>query len=145
MNEQQITYRIKQLLNRGLDLDAGKLARLKAAREAALARQRIESRVPVLAWADNLIGKSGGPSALIPRVLLPMAVLILGLIAVNQWRGLPNSPQIQGNDAPVFTSDLPIDAHPDQGFHASLKCPSPQHFCSAPPPQSPPLHPRKNP
>jgi len=39
MNEQQITYRIKQLLNRGLDLDAGKLARLKAAREAALAHQ----------------------------------------------------------------------------------------------------------
>ena len=31
MNEQQITYRIKQLLNRGLDLDADKLARLKAA------------------------------------------------------------------------------------------------------------------
>jgi len=48
MNEQQIAYRIKQLLNRGLDLDAGKLARLKAAREAALVRQRVESRVP--AW-----------------------------------------------------------------------------------------------
>ena len=32
MNEQQIAYRIKQYLNRGLDLGAGKLARLKAAR-----------------------------------------------------------------------------------------------------------------
>src|SRR5258706_4545184 len=106
MNEQQITYRIKQLLNRGLDLDAGKLARLKAAREAALARQRIESRVPVLAWADNLIGKSGGPSALIPRVLLPMAVLILGLIAVNQWRGSPPSVQIERNDTADLATDL---------------------------------------
>src|SRR3979490_1125975 len=86
MNEQQIAYRIKQLLNRGLDLDAGKLARLKESRERALACQHVESRVPVLAWAGNAIGRSGGPSALIPRLLLPMAVLILGLIAVNQWR-----------------------------------------------------------
>src|SRR5258708_11462109 len=107
MNEQQITYRIKQLLNRGLDLDAGKLARLKAAREAALVRQRVESRVPLLAWTDNVIGKSGGPSALIPRVLLPMAILILGLIAVNQWREFPPSPPIQGNDTPGFSPDLP--------------------------------------
>jgi len=121
MNEQQITYRIKQLLNRGLDLDAGKLARLKAAREAALARQRIESRVPVLAWADNLIGKSGGPSALIPRVLLPMAVLILGLIAVNQWRDSQLAAEIEEIDTAVLTSDLPIDAYLDKGFDAWLK------------------------
>ncbi len=121
MNEQQITYRIKQLLNRGLDLDAGKLARLKAAREAALTRQRIESRVPVLAWADNLIGKSGGPSALIPRVLLPMAVLILGLIAVNQWRDSQLAAEIEEIDTAVLTSDLPIDAYLDKGFDAWLK------------------------
>jgi hypothetical protein len=121
MNEQQITYRIKQLLNRGLDLDAGKLARLKAAREAALVRQRVESRVPLLAWTDNVIGKSGGPSALIPRVLLPMAVLILGLIAVNQWRDSQLAAEIEEIDTAVLTSDLPIDAYLDKGFDAWLK------------------------
>ncbi len=121
MNEQQITYRIKQLLNRGLDLDAGKLARLKAAREAALVRQRVESRVPLLAWADNVIGRSGGPSALIPRVLLPMAVLILGLIAVNQWRDSQLAAEIEEIDTAVLTSDLPIDAYLDKGFDAWLK------------------------
>jgi hypothetical protein len=121
MNEQQITYRIKQLLNRGLDLDAGKLARLKAAREAALVRQRVGSRVPLLAWADNVIGKSGGPSALIPRVLLPMAVLILGLIAVNQWRDSQLAAEIEEIDTAVLTSDLPIDAYLDKGFDAWLK------------------------
>src|SRR6266852_775682 len=98
MNEQQIAYRIKQLLNRGLDLDAGKLARLKESRERALARRHVESRVPVLAWAGNAIGRSGGPSALIPRLLLPMAVLILGLLAINQW---PN-PQVA---AQIFLFD----------------------------------------
>jgi hypothetical protein len=121
MNEQQIAYRIKQLLNRGLDLDAGKLARLKAAREAALARQRVESRVPVWAWADNVIGKSGGPSALIPRVLLPMAVLILGLIAINQWRDTQSAAEIEEIDAAVLTGDLPLDAYLDKGFDAWLK------------------------
>ena len=121
MNEQQITYRIKQLLNRGLDLDADKLARLKAAREAALVRQRVGSRVPLLAWADNVIGKSGGPSALIPRVLLPMAILILGLIAVNQWRDSQLAAEIEEIDTAVLTSDLPIDAYLDKGFDAWLK------------------------
>src|SRR5258705_11213010 len=120
MNEQQITYRIKQLLNRGLDLDAGKLARLKAAREAALARQRIESRAPVLTWADNLIGKSGGPSALIPRVLLPMAVLILGLIAVNQWRDFQPSAPAAENDAASFAHDMPIIAYLHKSFDRAL-------------------------
>src|SRR6266571_2092102 len=108
MNEQQIAYRIKQLLNRGLDLDAGKLARLKESRERALVCQRVESRVPVWAWADHVIGKSGGPSALIPRVLLPMAVLILGLIAVNQWRDTQVAAEIEELDAAVLTGDLPL-------------------------------------
>jgi hypothetical protein len=121
MNEQQIAYRIKQLLNRGLDLDAGKLARLKAAREAALVRQRVESRAPVWAWADNVIGKSGGPSALIPRLLLPMVVLILGLIAINQWRDTQVAAEIEEIDAAVLTGDLPLDAYLDKGFDAWLK------------------------
>jgi len=121
MNEQQIAYRIKQLLNRGLDLDAGKLARLKESRERALARQHAESRVPVLAWASHAIGRSGGPCALIPRLLLPMAVLILGLIAINQWRDTQVAAEIEEIDAAVLTGDLPLDAYLDKGFDAWLK------------------------
>ncbi len=121
MNEQQIAYRIKQYLNRGLGLDAGKLARLKAAREQALARQRVESRIPVVAWAGDIIGKSGGPSVLIPRMLLPTVVLILGLIAVNYWRDSQLAAEIEEIDAAVLTGDLPLDAYLDKGFDAWLK------------------------
>ena len=121
MNEQQIAYRIKQYLNRGLELDAGKLVRLKAAREQALAHQRVESRIPVLAWAGNIIGKSGGPSTLVPRVLLPMAVLIFGLIAINHWRDSQLAAEIEEIDAAVLTGDLPLDAYLDKGFDAWLK------------------------
>src|SRR5436309_7278792 len=118
MNEQQIAYRIKQLLNRGLDLDAGKLARLKESRERALAGQHVESRVPVLAWAGNAIGRSGGPSALVPRLLLPMAVLILGLILFNQWRDSQVAVEFEEIDAAVLTGDLPLEAYLDHGFDA---------------------------
>src|SRR2546430_8647907 len=121
MNEQQIAYRIKQLRSRGLDLEAGKLARLKKSRERALAGQHVESRVPVLAWASNAIGRSGGPSALVPRLLLPMAVLVLGLIAINQWRDSQVAAEIEEIDAAVLTGDLPLDAYLDKGFDAWLR------------------------
>jgi len=121
MNEQQTAYRIRQLLNRGLDLDAGKLARLKAARERALARQRLEAPVFVLAWADNVINRFGGVSSFIPKMLLPMAVLVLGLIAINQWRDSQTAAEIEEIDAAVLTGDLPLDAYLDKGFDAWLK------------------------
>jgi hypothetical protein len=121
MNEQQIAYRIKQYLNRGLDLDAGMLARLKASREQALTRQRVESRVPVVAWAGDIVGKSGGPAVLIPRMLLPTIVLILGLIAVSHWRDSQLAAEIEEIDAAVLTGDLPLDAYLDKGFDAWLK------------------------
>ncbi|HKW38866.1 MAG TPA: DUF3619 family protein [Burkholderiales bacterium] len=121
MNEQQTAHRIRQVLNRGLDLDAGKLARLKAARERALARQRVTVPVSVPTWADTLTGRLGGPASLIPRMLLPMAVLILGLIAVNQWRDSQTAAEIEEIDAAVLTGDLPLDAYLDKGFDAWLK------------------------
>jgi len=124
MNEQQTAHRIRQLLNRGLDLDAGTLARLKAAREQALARQRVTAPVFVLAWADSVIGRFGGPASIVPRVLLPMAVLILGLIAINQWRDSQTAAEIEEIDAAVLTGDLPLDAYLDTGFDAWLKRPS---------------------
>jgi Protein of unknown function (DUF3619) len=121
MNEQQNAHRLRQLLNRGLDLDAGRLARLKVARERALARQRVKAPVFVLAWADDLIGRFGGPASLVPRMLLPMAVLILGLTAVNQWRDSQTAAEIEEIDAAVLTGDLPLDAYLDKGFDAWLK------------------------
>jgi len=121
MNEQQTAHRIRQYLNRGLDLDAGKLARLKAAREQALARQRVDAPVFVLAWADNVVGRLGGTASIVPRILLPMAVLIFGLIAINQWRDSQVAAEIEEIDAAVLTGDLPLDAYLDKGFDAWLK------------------------
>ena len=121
MNEQQIAYRIKQILSRGLDLDSEKLSRLKFAREGALARQRVESNAPALVWASNVLGRLGSSFSFVPRVVLSMAVLILGLISVNQWRESQVAAEIEEIDAAVLTGDLPLDAYLDKGFDAWLK------------------------
>lgn len=121
MNEQQTAYRIKQHLNRGLDLGAVTLARLKAARERALARQRVAAPAMGLAWTDNVIGRLGGPASLFLRVLLPTAALILGLLAINQWQDSQLAAEIEEIDAAVLTGDLPLDAYLDKGFDAWLK------------------------
>ena len=121
MNEYQSAQRIRQYLNRGLDLDAGTLARLEAARTLALTRQRAESRIPILAWAGNVAGGLGGPSSLFLRALLPMAVLVFGLIAVNQWRESQIAVEIEEIDTAMLTGDLPLDAYLDKGFDTWLK------------------------
>jgi hypothetical protein len=54
-------------------------------------------------------------------MLLPMAVLILGLVAVNQWRDTQNAAEIEEIDTAVLTGDLPLDAYLDKGFDAWLK------------------------
>ena len=73
MNEHHLGYRVRQILNQGLALDEEKLARLKAARQQAIARQRITAPRMVLAWADNLTGSVGSSASVFSRFLLPAA------------------------------------------------------------------------
>ena len=121
MNEHNLGYRVRQILNHGLALDEEKLARLKAARERAVARQRIAAPRTVLAWADNLTGSVEGSASVFSRVLLPAAMLILGLVAINTWHQSQAVQELVEIDSAVLTSDLPIDAYLDRGFDAWLK------------------------
>ena len=121
MNEHHLGYRVRQVLNQGLALNEGKLARLKAAREQAIERQRVNAPHMVLAWADNLTGALGGSNSVFSRVLLPAALLILGLVAINTWHQSQTVQELVEIDSGVLTSDLPIDAYLDRGFDAWLK------------------------
>ncbi len=121
MNEHNLGYRVRQILNHGLALDAEKLARLKMAREQAIARQRVAAPRRMLQWADNLTGNLGASGSLVSRLLLPTAVLVLGLIAINTWRQSQLALEIEEVDTAVLTSDLPLDAYLDKGFDAWLK------------------------
>jgi hypothetical protein len=121
MNEQQLAYRIRQSLNQGIDLDAATLARLRASRELALARQKAPARSPAHVWADNVTGRIPAGRSLFSRLLLPMGVMILGLLAINFWHQGQVAQEIEEIDAAVLTGDLPLDAYLDKGFDAWLK------------------------
>lgn len=120
MNETQFAYRVRQLLNQGMRVDARVAARLRAARAHALARHRPEPMIG-LALASNAIGRIGGARGLSLRVLLPLAILAVAFAATYAWQQTQRAAEVEELDAQLLSSDLPIDAYLDQGFAAWLK------------------------
>ncbi len=120
MNEIKFGYQIKQQLDRALDLEAATLRRLKAAREQALARQRVAEPAFALAWADVIVGRlSGHPAS--ASIALGGAALILALVGLQYWQRTPTVEEIEEIDAALLTSDLPINAYLDKSFDTWLK------------------------
>jgi len=120
MNDHHLGFRIRQILNQGLSLDARTLARLQSARERAIEKRQVAVRNSILAWTNNIVGGDDSGS-LVSRFLLPAAVLILGLLAINTWQQSQVVQEIEEIDAAVLTGDLPLDAYLDKGFDAWLK------------------------
>ena len=121
MNELQFGNKVRLLLNQGLRVDARVAERLRAARERALERRKAEARQPVLGWADNVLGRFGGFGGLSLRLLLPIALLVLGLAAVYNRQQEQRASDVEEIDAMLLSDDLPIDAYLDGGFEAWLK------------------------
>ena len=120
MNEPQFGDKVAHLLNQGLRLDERKLARLRAARELALQRQRPETE-SVLAWAGNVVGDLGGWGGLSLRLLAPVVALGVAVSAIYTWQQKQRAAEVEEIDALLLTSDLPIDAYLDRGFQNFLK------------------------
>ncbi len=120
MNEQLFGNKVRQILNQGLRIDSSAAERLRAARERALARQRLQPAL-ALAWADNVVGGFGGWSGLSLRVLLPIAILVTAMGGVYSWQQNQRAAEVEEIDAQLLTDDLPIDAYLDRGFQNWLK------------------------
>lgn len=120
MNEQQFGNKVRHLLNQGMRLDASVLARLRAARERALERRKVETE-PALAWADNVVGRFGGYGGFALRLLLPMALAVACLAGIYVWDRNQRVAETEEIDTMLLTDDLPIDAYLDKGFEAWLK------------------------
>lgn len=119
-NEPQFGNRIRHLLNQGAPLPPSVSARLRAARELALARQQPES-ARGLVWAGGILGRLGGLSGLSLRLIVPLLALAIGLAAVYSWHQQQRAAEVEELDALVLTGELPIDAYLDRGFEAWLK------------------------
>jgi hypothetical protein len=119
-HEPQFGNRIRHLLNQGEPLDPSVSARLRAARELALARQKPEG-AQGLVWAGGILGRLGGFSGLSLRLIVPLIALAIGLAAVYAWEQKQRAAEVEELDALVLTGELPIDAYLDRGFEAWLK------------------------
>lgn len=125
MNEPQFGNKVRQILNEGTQLEGKTLSRLRLAREKALKQQLVAKPVPGLAWAEGLVGNFGGYTGFSLRLVLPMAVLVGGLVAINSWQQNLRVAEVEEIDALLLTDDLPLDAYLDKGFEAWLKKRSP--------------------
>lgn len=120
MNELQFGNQVRQALNEGRALRPGTLARLRAARMAALERHP-PAPVPVAALADNVVGRADGTPRLSRILLVPMLLLVLGLAflyAAQQNRRAAETIEV---DTQLLADELPIDAYLDKGFEAWLR------------------------
>jgi len=120
MNEAQFGDRIRHLLNQSLELDTRTAGRLRAARETALARQRPEP-APALAWADNVLGTSGGWAGVSLRLILPLILLVASAGTLYNWQQKQLAAEVEEIDVQLLSDDLPIDAYLDRGFQNWLK------------------------
>lgn len=130
MNEQQLALRIKTVLDAGLRLAPEAAARLKVAREHALARQRVAERGYALAIAGHGgSGRSGGADGSWAQIALPIAFLIAALVGVHYWQEAREAARAAAQfteelvdvDTRVLTDDLPIKAYLDEDFQSWLK------------------------
>jgi Protein of unknown function (DUF3619) len=120
MNEPEFGNKVRHLLNQGAQLDAAAAARLRAARELALAKRKAEP-ASGLAWTGGLLGRLGGLSGLSLRLLLPVALLGVALTAIYGWQQNQKVAEFADIDSQLLADDLPIDAYLDKGFDAWLK------------------------
>jgi hypothetical protein len=120
MNEPQFASKVKLLLNEGT-VKTDTLHRLKQARAEALKHQRVSRPAPALAWVESLVTDFGGFTGFSLRLVLPMAVLVGGLVAINGWQQNLRVAEVEEIDALLLTDDLPLDAYLDKGFEAWLK------------------------
>lgn len=125
MNEPHFGNKVRQLLNEGIKFDGKTLERLRAAREKALKRQLVEQPMTGLAWANGVIGSFGGFAGFSFRLVLPLAVLVGGLLAINGWQQNSRVAEVEEIDVLLLTGELPLDAYLDKGFEAWLKKRSP--------------------
>ncbi len=121
MNEQEFSTRLARRLEDRLDdLPPTVMARLRAAREAALAQVPVQAQQ--LAFAGAVRGTTHRHGGL---RFVPLAALVLGLTLSFYWyqvaRQATHHQDAAEIDAQVLTDDLPIAAYVDQGFEAWLK------------------------
>lgn len=121
--EHELAKRIIRILDDSVEqVDAGTRERLRAARQAALARYR-EQPEPVLslAWAGAAVGRLSEHRFYSARNLIAVAAVMLALAGIVYWQSMGPANDIADIDLGLLTDELPINAYLDKGFDSWLK------------------------
>lgn len=121
MNEIGFGMKVREALDEGVRLSPRASARLRQARERALAAHKPEPAVETLVLAGGVLGQLGGVGGMSRRVLLPLALALAGLAAIYTWQKEQRAIEVEEIDARLLSDDLPIEAYLDKGFEAWLK------------------------
>jgi hypothetical protein len=130
MNEEQFGFRIRQVLDAGLEVSPRIAARLRVARERALAGREVSTAglvLPGRSRADAV--RLANPRESWIRAAVPVVILIAALFGIHQWQEARESALAAAQltaefvevDSGVLTGDLPIKAYLDEDFQAWLK------------------------
>jgi hypothetical protein len=119
--------KIRQHLQQGTEqLHCDITKRLKLAREHALSQQKKESEVmasaPAVVYlpaAVNSTSRTFWKPGLMG--ILSALTLVSVLLGVNQWQEAERINELAEIDALILADDLPLHAHLDPGFMASLQ------------------------
>jgi hypothetical protein len=120
MNELHFIHKVRQHLNRGLhDLSPATLSRLDAARQRALAHQKVAAHQSVLATAGSFIHHQFD-NLQMKQVLLAV-LLLVSVASYTAWNADQQISEIEAIDSALLADDLPIGALTDKGFDTWLK------------------------
>lgn len=115
MNQKFHPGQIKQLLNRSLArLDQPTLARLRDAREQALARYDAHSAAPAFAWASLWTDRRHAADSHHKSHYLAAAVLLAAILfsGTAYWHHTVDH-DVSDVDIAILTDDLPIEMYVD--------------------------------
>lgn len=129
MNEERQAYRIRQLLDHGLqDISKASKRRLEAARHMAVSRQKEPITVLSIAGFGGMEAqipsrKSGIPGNHPPglKQLLAICALLFGMWLSFNWHSDQYVAEVEAVDSALLTDDLPPDVFLDTEFLEWLK------------------------
>lgn len=120
MNELHFAYKVRQYLNRGLrELSPSTGDRLAAARERALACQKVSVQQSMLAAAGTFVQQQVD-GLNFRQIGLALAIAV-GIATYTYWYADQSIAEIEAIDSALLADDLPIAAFTDRGFYTWLK------------------------
>jgi hypothetical protein len=119
-NETEYSTKLTRYLDSGTaELRAGTAYRLQLAREQALARLAEPRRASALRLAGAGSGTLGGGRHVLAdvRIWIGLLLIVGAVLYYQYWQVAQQTREIAETDAAILTSDLPIEAYVDRGFH----------------------------